>query len=136
MNTTINLNTQPEGPRVLENDLKFTDRRCINFDIYDDRADKGVQTELDSVSVLDEAQECPLEQLHTVTFRVDGNESMLRTSIEDMLVNVEWESLTSCYKSHRELDPPFVVKVVQPILTIEGGCTVPVEVPAGLHGVV
>ena len=61
---------------------------------------------------------------------------MLRTSIEGMLVNVEWESLTSCYKSYRELDPPFVVKVVQPILTIDGGCTVPVEVPAGLHGVV
>ena len=42
-----------------EKDSHIVDGRCINFDIYDDRVDKGIQTESIPGSSSDDVQECP-----------------------------------------------------------------------------
>ena len=80
-----------------------------------------VQTESIPGSSSDDVQECPSQQLHTVTFKEDSNEAMLRTSIEGLSADEEWESFEAIYKSGRSLEPPYIVKVVAPILTIDAG---------------
>ena len=101
--------------------------RCINFDIYEDGVDQGVQAEVGCCA----SPHGLTDHIQTVTFDQFDDEESFRAAIDNMVLKGDWQS----FNSIREPDVPVVLKVVKPFVTIDAR-VLPVEVPAGIHGVI